>query len=192
MWWVLVAWANAGVPEGAWEVAEDPEVVEARIEAVVDGVASQFGIFKGLAKSRLIKGTRWCKGYVFAPTAEHLSWSCDGREPLVTPRSALGTPRELDFGNGPIQATIGLEGDVVTAFFGGENGGRRQVFRQTGPTTMVIDIAIESDRLDRPMTWSIAYARVEAPASVPTDAPPTAEAPADATATPPSDDPAGS
>lgn len=168
MWWWLVSVAMAGDVSGRFEIAEPEAVIQARIDAVVDEAASQFGIFKGLAKSRIARGAVWCKTFTFTPKEDELGWQCDDKPRFGVPHDKLGEQQRLDLPKGEVIAVVQRQGRDIHATFGSEEGGRRQAFRFQDEDVMVFDVSIESPRLDKPMQWTIRYQRVgDAPTEPP-------------------------
>jgi len=160
MWWWLVAAAWAGDVSGRFEIAEPEAVIQARIDAVVDEAASQFGIFKGLAKSRIARGAVWCRTFTFSPRDGELGWQCDDKPRFGVPDDKLGAEQTLELPKGEVTAVVHKEGRDIHAWFGGDEGGRRQAFRFEDDDTMVFDVSVESPRLNKPMQWTIRYRRV--------------------------------
>lgn len=170
MWWWMLATALAGDVSGRFEIAEPEAVIQARIDAVVDEAASQFGLFKGLAKSRIARGAVWCKAFTFSPKEGELGWQCDDKPRFGVPDDKLGVEQLLELPKGEVVAVVQRQGRDIHATFGGEEGGRRQAFRFEGEDTMVFDVSIESPRLSKPMQWTIRYRRVDEAATAATAA----------------------
>lgn len=183
LWW-LVAMAWGGDVSGHFELAEPEAVVQARIDAAVDAAASQFGLFKGIAKSRMARGAVWCHSYTFSPDATSLGWQCEDKPRFNIPRDSLGAEQTLELPKGNVQALVSTEGRDIHAWFAGDEGGRRQAFRFEGEDVLVFDVAIESPHLNQPMMWSIRYRRVAPPSdasavdAVPVEAAPDPQPPA--------------
>lgn len=149
--------ATAGEPSGRWVLAEPVDSVQQRIDEVVDAAAAQFGIFRGFARSRLAKGTNWCRAYTFVSDASKVGWACDDRPPFQVERSDLGSTTPRDFGDGEIKVTVRWSEQQVFAGFEGRDGGRSQVFAFDGDGGMRCDVSLHSDRLNAPLSWTLRY-----------------------------------
>lgn len=158
--WLVTA-ALAGDVSGKFEVVDPPERVQATVDAAVDKAASQFGIFRGIARRKMAGGATWCRSYTLSPDPSSIGWQCDDKPRFEVPRDRLGKSRTLEIGDGQIEARVDVQGQDIHAWFGGEEGGRRQVFRFEGDDTLVCDVSVESPKLPEPMTWTIRYRRVE-------------------------------
>jgi hypothetical protein len=155
---LLLTAALAAPPAGTWVTEESTEAVQARIDAAVDKAASEFGMFKSLARSRLARSTQWCKRYTVDLTGDPLTYRCDDRDPLVTPVAELGKSRTLPLEKGPVDNVVTWADPSLTVRFGDDSGSRTNVFRFEGDR-LLLTVTVRSPRLSEPLTWTIPYRR---------------------------------
>jgi hypothetical protein len=156
LWLWGVGWAQPPLT-GSWVIEEPAAVVQARVDAAIATAASQFGVFSGVATRRLKPSAIWCQRYRF-DLSDGVTYQCDDRDPIVTPAGQLGATRTLDLPAGPTEATISLAGELLTARFGRDDGGRLNRFAVV-QDRVVLSVEVFSPQLSTPMRYEIRYVR---------------------------------
>lgn len=155
--WLLTVAALAG-PDGTYVLSIPKAEADARIEAQVEAAAQQWGVFAGIARGRIRKGTSMCEGYVF-DFSDGVTYGCTEQDiRLHCPPETLGKRHTLQLLGGPKPTTFRWDGDTLTVVFEGEDGTRTNRFAFEGDT-LRLTATVESDKLDTPMVWTLPYRR---------------------------------
>lgn len=150
------AFADTGF-EGTWQL-QNPGNTQATLDAAVDSVVSEMNFFiRGFARSALEKETVVCQQWQFQSDAQQFTWQCDEQAPVTlmmsgeTPlkgdddRDILGTFQQAD---GRIETTLASE-----------RGVRTNVWQMTGAGHLSYTATLESEKLPKPLTWTLTYAK---------------------------------
>jgi hypothetical protein len=142
---------------GTYVVKSGAAAVQADIDAAIETASQQFpAIARGIAKDRLAFAATFCQQYEIEATPDSWTNQCDAMPVLSRPIDSSTQFWISDKGES-IPTTITRKGDVIRLNLKGETGTRTNTFKFSGDE-MVLHVAIASDSLDSPMTWSIRYA----------------------------------
>lgn len=148
--------AQVATYAGTYVVKSGAAAVQADIDAAVEAAALQFpAIARGIAKDRLAFAATFCQQYEIEATPDSWTNQCDAMPTLSRPIDGSTQYWISDKGES-IPTTITRKGDVIRLHLKGETGSRTNTFKFSGDE-MVLHVAVSSDSLDSPMTWSIRY-----------------------------------
>lgn len=152
--------AAAEGPHGHYVPVQPVAEVQSMVDGHVDEAASQFGIFKGIARRRIAPATKWCPEYHLDLRADPLVLQCGDGEPLRITRDQLGTTFDLDLPRGTTPTTPRLDGDTLVLRYAGDEGYRENQLAFS-PTGLTLTVVVSNPRLSDPIRFAIDYRRVD-------------------------------
>lgn len=144
---------------GDFRLAEARDVVQARVDAAVEGAIAPFNLaIRTIARPALGSVAVFCDAYRMTTTAESFTIGCDGREGT---QARFGAAPVAATGRGGRSAMVSAARDTaaVVLTFDGDEGHQVVRYEPRADGTLRVEKSLHSDRLDRDVTWTMTYQR---------------------------------
>jgi hypothetical protein len=144
---------------GRFELAESEAAVEQRLAAAIEHAIEPMNfIARPIARSRLARPVYYCRRYELALEAETVHVACDDR-PRVDRRldNSEGPATGLD--EEPLDVHTSVGSDTVELVFTSSDGKRTTTYQLGDAGALLVNVKVESESLERPVTWSVRYRR---------------------------------
>jgi len=151
--------ANASDMDGVWQL-QYAGSTQAKLDEAVETVVQEMNFFiRALARPVLKKQTQICHQWKLQSQANQFQWQCDSDKLMVIPMTAKGDLLEKDEEGIEIMGTFQTTDDSVVTVLESERGKRTNTWRLLGENELLYTVKLESEKLPKPMTWSLSYKR---------------------------------
>ena len=142
--------------DGKWYL-QDADSTQAKLDAAVDSVAKEMNFFvRMVARPILKKETKICHEWQLSTQAKQWQWQCDKETAETIP---LGANRYETKGDDDrnIFSTIHQTAKKVEVVLESERGKRTNTWKMIDANTLEYTAKLESEKLPKPLTWTLIY-----------------------------------
>ena len=149
--------SEATALSGDWRLAEPRDVVEARIDAAVEGLLAPLNVVvRTVARPRIRAAAKVCDAYHTTVTTTSFTVTCDGRTAADVPFGQPPRAGTSPDGRAYAVTAAWTDGAVLLTFTGDEGG--QTVRYQVVDGSLVVEKSLFVERLDARMSWPMRYA----------------------------------
>jgi hypothetical protein len=146
---------------GHFRVAESDDVLQQRLAAAIDTAVEPMNfIARPIARSRLRSVVYYCKTYELALDAQTVHVACDDR-PRIDRRLDNSQGPVAGLQSEPVDVKVQVGADAVELTIAGADGTRITSYRFGDDRALEVSVKVVSPRLERPVTWKVAYRRAD-------------------------------
>ncbi|MFD1382846.1 hypothetical protein ACFQ45_05695 [Rhodanobacter aciditrophus] len=143
--------------DGDWQLQQAGNT-QATLEAAVDSVVKEMNFFiRGLARGALEKETVVCQQWQLQSDAQQFTWQCDDQDPVTLNLSGETLLKGDD--DREIRGTFQYADGRIETTLASERGVRTNVWQLTENGEVSYTATLVSEKLPKPLTWTLTYAR---------------------------------
>ncbi|ADZ93260.1 hypothetical protein [Marinomonas mediterranea] len=146
--------------EGAWQLSQAGDISK-QLENAVEEVVSDMNFFvRSFARPVLKKETKVCQTWQILLDSKTVLWQCDDESASELPANALRYETKAeDDKDRTIYNTVQFDEKSLTIELASERGTRTNYWLLTDPNTLEYTATLESEKLPKPLTWTLTYKR---------------------------------
>lgn len=144
---------------GTWQL-QDTNNTQATLDEAVESVVKEMNFFiRALARPALKKQTQICNQWLLQTVDNQFQWQCDSDDMLVLPITAKGEFLRKDEEGVEILGTFQRVEDSIVTMLQSERGIRTNTWKMINDNELHYSVKLESEKLPKPMIWTLSYKR---------------------------------
>ncbi|TDO97557.1 hypothetical protein [Marinomonas balearica] len=146
--------------EGVWQLNQEGDISK-QLERSVDEVVADMNFFvRSFARPILKKETKVCDTWQILLDSKTVLWQCGDESAQELPANALRYETKAeDDKDRTIYNTVQFDEKSLTIELASDRGTRTNYWLLTDPNTLEYTATLESEKLPKPLTWTLTYKR---------------------------------